>query len=202
MRIYIEVTPVNCKLMEAKAKKLLLDKIQCYEAWILAIFGQYRSRDLHTGLRLVNTGHVSQLLASDWSYLKCLFPPLKLPPLKLPDPKSGLLLIPLFNGFHLGVARETVTIAARSWNYHLMINYYLHFFFKNLCYYQKTLHAVYCVNYETVFERLMLLRVSPRVLYLAFVNIREKEQGPITVQYSGSGPITARAGLRVPSVPR
>ena len=99
-----------------------------WPSWPLV--GQYRSSDSIASLWLVNTGHVTQLLISDWSYLKCLFPPLKLPPLKLPDPKSGLLLIPLFNGFHLGVARETVTIAARSWNYHLIINYYLHFFSK------------------------------------------------------------------------
>ena len=48
------------------AKKLLLDKSQCYEAWIMASFGQYRSRDLR-GLLLVNTGQVTRLLVSDWS---------------------------------------------------------------------------------------------------------------------------------------
>ena len=31
------------------------------------VIGQYWSRDLNTGLWLVNTGHVTSILASDWS---------------------------------------------------------------------------------------------------------------------------------------
>ena len=36
-----------------------------FQYWPL--IGQYRSRDLNTGLWLVNTGHVTLVLASDWS---------------------------------------------------------------------------------------------------------------------------------------
>ena len=146
---------------------------------------------------------MTQLLASDWSIPEVSVSSSEVSSSEAARPKVWTSLDTFIQWLPLGGSQRNSN--DRSQELKLSIDNYCSFFvIKSVYNYQKTLHAVYYVNYETVFERLMMLRVTQPVLYLASVNRERKgawtNHRRVFRSRGLSPPITARARLRVPSV--